>query len=298
MNINHIRIFIKVVEAGNFIKASDSHDIPRATLSRNVRQLEDDLGVILIERNTRTHTLTDAGELFYLKVKKLMGDFDELENEIALEHKQVAGKIIFAMPSLLLNLGAQDITAFREKYPELTIVIKTLETGIDASVDKAFYLVLQVDRPGDCNFILVPIAALSFDYFCSGEYLDRFGAPKTPEDLAEHQCIYSPIKAHEPRIWQLGDVKVKPNIVAQVESHVAASQLARQAMGICRVPTIINSSLFNQPKLVPLFDGAYQFKKTLYALYPSKRHMPTKLKILVERLKTVTQEVIVQYEQE
>jgi len=296
MNLQAIRIFIKIVEAGNITKASDAFDIPRATLSRNLKQLEDDLGVVLIERTTRYNQLTEAGELFYLKIKTILTEFDELEKEVATEQSQISGRLTFAMPSLFISIGCVDMVSFQRQYPELQLVVKNLEAGLDSGMELGFDLAIQVDSPSDSSFIMVRLGELSFDYFASEEYLIEHGEPMDPDDLENHFCIYSPIKLHDPKSWRFGSKEIKPSFSCVFERHDQAAEFARSHMGVCCIPVIANSVRLNGNLLKPLFNSEYRFSRTVYGIYPSKRHMPIKLMILLERLKNVLPEVLQAYE--
>jgi DNA-binding transcriptional LysR family regulator len=297
MNVTNVRYFIKVVELGSFIKAAEYCEVPRPTISRCVKSLEDSMGVRLLERTTRKLTLTEVGELFYLKARQIVEEIERVEKEIASEHKKLAGKITVFAPVILTEISSRQITAFSEQYPELVLEVKSVARGQQVGLNRHFDLLMHLGEPEDSSFIATPLAELAFDYYVSPGYLEKFGAIESPQDLAHHRCIFNPLKDNDVAIWQLGDQQVKPNVVAMVDSPYLALSFAREGMGVCRLPKFSVAESVREGKLQPLFDGHYAFRKTMYGLYPSKRFVPVKIKLLIEYIKENLQTVIAGFEE-
>jgi DNA-binding transcriptional LysR family regulator len=296
MNINNVKLFIKVVELGSFIKASEYCDVPRPTISRNIKSLEESLGVRLLERTTRKLTLTEVGEQFYLKALHIIGEIEQAEKEIAEQNKQLAGKLTVFAPVMLADICSDEIATFKEKYPQLQISLKSIASDQNIGIDKRFDLLLHVGQPPDSSFIGAPLADVSIDFYASPTYLEKYGAPLTPSQISQHKTIFHELTPGERPIWEFDEQRIELSPSAIVDSPYLSHSFAKQGIGIARLPKFTAEQSVQKGELVSLFNGRYASRVPIYGLYHSRRFIPTKVTRLIEHIKSHLQNSIWQSE--
>ena len=285
MKLEHVQQFVLVVDTGSFTKAADYCGIPKSTISRCVSTLEKDLGTRLLQRTTRKLTMTEAGERFYQRAIDILEQIEETEREISEGQTDVTGRLVVYVPTLLLDKCRHHVAQFAATYPKCALELHSTALGQRAVLDRRFDLLLYIGEPFDSSFVARPIADMGYDYFASPDYLDKHGAPATPEDVFSHRCIYRSRDVNESPNWQFGDerIAIKPSIVC--DSPYMTNAFLLQGIGIGQLPMILAASAVSTGDLVRLFDGNYAFRQNIYGIYSSRRFLPQKVKTLLEDIK-------------
>lgn len=284
LKLGDLAIFIAVVEQGSFTKAADYCQKPKSTVSRHVRELEDSLGVRLLERNTRRLTLTDSGEQLLERARYLLDEVEGLEREVGRQGAP-EGMIKIFVPIVLAALCADQIANFCEKHPGIHIDMRSTAAGQNLGIDTRFDVIIYIGQPPDSSFIARPLAEITFDYYVSPAYAELHGLPESPDEIVNHAVVHRPIYDDEREIWQFGelDIPIKPRI--RVDSPYLSLALILQGVGLGRMPKLMTGDHVREGRLINLFGGEYMFKEPLYAVYPSRRYVPTAVKVLLETLR-------------
>jgi DNA-binding transcriptional LysR family regulator len=181
--------FVTVVEAGGFSAAARQLGAPLTTVSRKVAELEDHLRVRLLTRTTRKVALTDTGQMFFQRARRLLDELRETEREASGEYQAPRGGLTVAAPLALGRLHLAPIIAeFLAVYPEIDIdlrlsdmVADIVESGVDVAV--------RVGELPDSSLKALKVGRIRHVICASPGYLARFGAPSKPSDLGAHQCV-------------------------------------------------------------------------------------------------------------
>ena len=152
LKLGDLAIFIAVVEQGSFTKVADYCQKPKSTISRHIRELEDNLGVRLLERNTRRLTLTDSGEQLLQRARYLLDEVEVLEREVGRQGAP-EGKIKMFVPIVLASLCADQIADFCEQHPGIHIDMNSTAAGQNLGIDTRFDLIVYIGQPPDSSFI-------------------------------------------------------------------------------------------------------------------------------------------------
>ena len=187
--LNSIRIFVKVVEQGSFSRAGRILNLAPSSITRNIDQLENELGVTLFKRSTRQLVLTDEGHLFHKGAGQLLAQADALTQSLKVSTTEPEGVLrISAFESFGRIQVCPLLPEFLERYPKLRIEIE-LENRMVDLVAEDIDLAIRIGRPADSSLrarLLLP----SHTLLCaSPQYLERYGTPKIPDELESHNCL-------------------------------------------------------------------------------------------------------------
>ncbi len=288
MEIQDMHLFVTVVEKGSFTRAAEQEDLPTSTLSRRLRKLEDDLGVRLLERTTRRVHLTELGEEFYQRSLHILEEVDTTRSLLKQRQEHPSGRLRVYAPTEFTRVHFQDIIpAFAEAYPDITLELFTSDGGhniVDTRVD----IMIHIEEPQDSSYIGRVLTTATTNYYASTEYLDKFGEPTEPEDLLEHECILEAFNPHHYDQWQFpgeeGERSIRVRGRYVTDSTFMAQRLVERGLGVSMLPDYICREGIEAGRLRKLFGGRYEISHNIYALYPSRRYVPSKVRAFLDFL--------------
>ena len=274
-----------VTKEGSFSAASRKLGVPLATVSRKVSDLEEYLGVKLLERSTRHLELTDSGRTYLASCESILEEVSEAEQLVMGEHKAPKGKMLITAPVVFGRYYVLPLVSeFLKAYPEIKIqlvltdnVLNMMEEGVDLSV--------RIGHLPDSSLIASKVGETSFVTCASKEYLAAYGTPKTPKDLKEHECIS--IESVGPtHVWKYQDGQKKITVpinsklvVSNVESGVDA---AISGLGITRAYCYQVKSYVRQKNLKLILKSYDSEAVPINFLYLGSRQTPQKLRSFLE----------------
>ena len=287
MDLNSIQVFIKVVEASSFSEAGRLLGLPRAAVSRKVAKLEEELGVRLLQRTTRRLSLTDSGRLFYERCRHSIAGLEEARLQIAETQTTPRGRLrIAAHIEFGMYFIGKLIGRFMADYPELTVEVELIGRQVDM-VAEGIDLMLCAFKLEDSSLIVRKIADVERGLYASGEYLAAHGTPKRVKELSTHQCIL-PV-GRKKTLWQLdspeGKVEVEVSGKISSNSITFMRDAAIGGLGIALIPSFLCQKAVADGRLIALLNAGKPISTEMYALYPSRRYLPSKVKVFLEFLK-------------
>ena len=206
-NLEPILIFITVAEMGSFTRAADSLGIQKGRASTAVRKLEEDVGVRLLHRTTRSVQLTEDGRVFHARARDVLADVDDLHSMFAGDRVALRGRLRVDLPSELARTTiVPALPAFMATYPELELEVSSTDRQVDL-VQEGFDCVLRLGPIGDETLIARPLGKLRMVNAASPTYLARHGVPLSLEDLRQgHRTIhFSTMLGARPYGWEYPD---------------------------------------------------------------------------------------------
>ncbi len=292
MNLDDIALFIQVVEQGSFTKAADLNDLPKSTISRRIRNLEESLQCRLLQRTTRKLTLTDVGQEFLHRAYDITTRIEETQRHISRSQYDFAGNLTLYGPEYLFRLGTSHINNFLLSYDNLSISIHTSSLPLNLMTERRFDLMLSIGALPDSSFVAVPIAELHYDLYISPKYLNLIGESVTEEEvLAKHNIAIQEL-ANKEHCWPHDKLPLKRSPRFTVESPNLLTDYVKEGMAISFLPEPLAKHEVKAGRLLNLFQSQYRFPMTVYAIYHSRRHVPAKVKLLIEELKNKMQVAI------
>ncbi|ABM32392.1 LysR family transcriptional regulator [Paracidovorax citrulli] len=281
-----MRVFVEVVDRGSVSAAAEAMDMSRAMASRYLEGLENWLGARLLHRTTRRITLTDAGQTSLVTCREMLVLANDVMAQAGQGSTQAHGRLrltsssSFAMAQLT---GA--VVDFQALHPKVDIDLVMVDRTVDL-VQERIDLAVRLSNAVDPVLVARRLASCYSVLCASPAYLERAGAPKTPEDLQVHQCIlHNAGFAPEYRLRRAGEwttVAVRGAITANETSVVRAAALA--GAGIAMLPTyFVGDSLADGTLRKVLPEYALE-PLDIQAVYLSRRHQPLPLRLLIDFL--------------
>src|SRR6476646_5678813 len=187
-----MRVFQRVVDDGGFAAAARTLDMSPATVTRLFGDLEQHLGARLMQRTTRKLALTEAGEVYLLRVRSILNELDDAESAVGSSTQELQGTVhVLASPVLASYFLAPHIAAWRQRHPHVALEI-TVDPFPQRRVDEFDVTFMAVDEEYDGNVVARPLSSTEWILCAAPSYLQRRGTPRQPQDLQRHDYLKFP----------------------------------------------------------------------------------------------------------
>lgn len=282
-----LRALRRVVELGSFTAAANALGISHSIVSRQIRQLEHQLGAQLLNRTTRRFALTAAGQQYYLASRDILDALDAADRAVMQQQAQPAGSLRINAP---MAFGALELAAwlpqFAARYPQLQLDLVCNDRMVDL-IEEGVDVALRLTRGlPDSTLVARRLASSRMVAVASPAYLARHGVPSAPQDLQQHQCLLYTL-SDKPDTWTWTDadgatqsVQVRGSL--QANTGIALRTAALAGMGIANTAAFIVRDALASGALVQVLPNYTLAPRTLYALYPHSRHLSPKVRALVD----------------
>ncbi len=286
-DLARIRAFVQVFDAGGFSAAARQHGRSKALLSKYVTDLEDYLGVRLMNRTTRKLSLTEAGEVYYREASALLQQLDDLDATITDQTSEPRGLLRVSAPR---NFGestlAPAIYEFLRAHPKVTLDLRLEDRYVDL-VDEGIDVALRISTLADSALIARKIADMHVVAGGAPALIERVGRPFHPDDLRHLPCIVDVnLQGHSNwRFFEDGKtISVPVSGPVRVNSPLAAREAAAMGLGFVVLPSYLADPLVARGELVPILESYMPTGQTLQAVYPHRRHLAGKVRALIDHL--------------
>jgi DNA-binding transcriptional LysR family regulator len=282
--LTSIRVFRQVVESGTFVAAAERMDLSTAMVSRHVMHVEKRLGVRLLNRNSRTLSLTEPGRVYFERCKTILEDLEATELELGSLGTAPRGTLRITCPSWFASrMMADNLAEFRSRYPEI-VVDASFEDRLVDLVEEGYDLAMRVTRDGALppGLIARPLRTMSFFIAASREYLKRNGTPESPEELARHDFIalgnLDSIQLTAPK----GKIEVPLRIVLRCRSMSLVANAVAAGIGLAPLPDLLFEDPMFKNELKPVLTDCLLQQSTVHAVYVSRKHLPLKIRTYID----------------
>ncbi|REL27940.1 LysR family transcriptional regulator [Thalassotalea euphylliae] len=280
-----IETFSIVVDTGSFTEAAEKLNLSKSFVSKQVSQLESELGVKLLYRTTRKLSLTEEGQRFYEHCHAIISQVEKATAEALESQSNPKGAIRLTAPQSLLISGFGHLfMAFQRQYPAIELDI--ISSGkIEDLYSQHIDLAIRVGKLEDSNLKSLTLAASKFIVVASPDYLVKHGEPLTPKDLASHNCIHygdSRLSNSWPFFMENGEkvtVQVTGNLTCNDGNIILAAALCGH--GLCFGPDYLYNAYIKQGRLKPVLTQ-YHEPTRVTALYPFNKTPTRRLRLLLD----------------
>lgn len=292
MDLNEIAVFAKVVQAGSFTTAAQQLSMPKSTVSRKVAELEQRLNARLLQRTTRKLSLTDAGRAYYDYCARIVAEADEAERAVTSLQANPKGLLRVTAP---INMGflGPIISDYLKRYPEVSIDLFCTGRTVDL-VEERFDLGIRAGTLADSTLIARNLGTVKWFLVASSTYLKKRGRPRSPADLAKHDCLLfgpsgnnSPeIRLHRADASTAGEqtklLTVPARMMAGDTEVLHAAALA--GLGIAVLPAFECVVDLQSRRLERVLCDWGPAATAMHLVYPSIRHVSPKVTSFVEHM--------------
>lgn len=275
--------FVQVVESGGFAAAARVLGVSKAYVSKRVRQLEDRLGVRLLQRTTRRQSLTGAGEQFYRRCAQLGHELGELEASLSAAQEVPRGRLrVSVAASFAERFVAPACAEFAARYPDVQMELVFDNRVVDL-VEEGYDLAIRYGELRSSALVARRIAPRRLYVCASPEYLERHGAPARPEDLREHACL---VGTGDQWLFrgEEGDRRLRVSGNWRSNNGMALLVAARRGLGLTQLPDFYVEDDLAQGRLRAVLREWELGDVGVWAVYPHRRHLPLKVRLLVDML--------------
>lgn len=282
-----IIIFTQVVKCGSFFKAAEVTGHSNSYISKTINKLEARLEVRLLNRTTRSLSLTPEGKVYFEQCQQLVSDAEDAVGLLNQSHIQPKGILKISCPVAFAQGYLQGfLSTYLQRYPDVELQLDLNDRRVDL-IQGGFDLVIRATAQlEESSLICRKIYSCKSYTVASRDYLRRFGSPDKPEQLSEHQCLcYSNLKT--PNRWQYVDQNgddIQVDVPVKLLCNSAQMELAmvKAGHGICRLPEFAMEQELKEQSLEVLFNDYLSPMIDVYAIYPSRKHLSPKVRCFID----------------
>lgn len=281
-----MQVFVEVAGTGSFSAAADKLDMSRAMVTRYVLELEQWLGARLLQRTTRSVTLTNAGESCLRRSQQMLALMENVEEETSSHDGALRGQLrITCSMSFAYAQMAAAVADFLKRYPQLKIDLNASESAlnlVEARIDLAIRISAE-PNPALIGRVLAPCDSV---LVASPGYLATYGVPTLPAELATHRCLSHANFGKS--VWRF--TRGEEQAQVSVSSHFSANEataLLRAALaggGVALQPTYLASPHLANGSLQVVLPDWKLPSMAIYALYTSRKHLPPAVRAFLDFL--------------
>ncbi|WP_335028315.1 LysR family transcriptional regulator [Nostoc sp.] len=287
-DLNAVLVFLKVAEQGGFVAAARSLDLPKSTVSLKVNKLEQRLGVRLFHRTTRRVSLTEEGRLYYKNCLPILDALHDGDDAIASLQGHPQGTVrVTATPLFVQSVLAPNLPEFLLTYPDIRVILNATTEYKDI-VKEGYDLAIRIGELDDSTLIMRRISTGRHKLFASATYLKTAGEPRAIADLTSHTLLCMAHDQNEVtstlhnKQHETVTLSFHPRLLS---NHVAPIYQAIVAgVGIGLLPEFVFQQELQGGDIVNVLPQWSSAPVPINALYPSRKYVPMKVKVLLEFL--------------
>jgi DNA-binding transcriptional LysR family regulator len=284
--LQDLRVFVRAAESGSFSRAGRELGLSQPSVSRIVGELEARLGVKLLLRSTRRITVTDAGGLFLDRARDILADIEDAE-DAARGLDSLRGTIRLVIPIMYgTRVIIPRLAKFLAMHPLLRVELSVADQRQDLVAEGADVAIRTGDLD-DSSFGARKLATLMRMLVASPAYLAARSTPKTPADLASHDCIFGPGNfGRGSWSFRRGDSEISVDVAGRICTNSGPGMLASAlaGLGIAMMSTVMAGDELASGRLVPLLRGYKVPSVDVHAVFPGGPRPSAKVRALVDYL--------------
>jgi DNA-binding transcriptional LysR family regulator len=282
--LGDLEIFARVASTGSMSRAARDLGLSPPVISKRIKRLEERLGTRLLQRTTRQIALTEAGRGFHERVTAILGAVDDAETWVSQRANVARGPLRISAPTTFGRLHvAPHLVRFLERYPEISVDLSLADHFVDV-VGDGFDVAIRIADLADTSLVAKKLAPNHRLLCASPRYIEKHGLPASIADLAQHRLL-----VHNADHWRLEGPEGAVSVPVQSAVVTNSSEVIREAvlagLGIAQRSTWDVGSELQSGHLLPVLP-AYRGgqRVAIYAVYPSRRHLPQKTRVFIDFL--------------
>ena len=287
-SLGEIKVFAEVIRTGSFAGAARALSMTPSGISRTMARLEERLGVRLLNRTTRSQTLTEPGTLLYERALRILEEVEEAETIVRDHSGQLKGSLkVAATDAFTILVLVPFLREFLDRHEGLSVTLTHGDGAIDM-LGEGVDLAIRFERPTNAGFVSRKIVDDPYVLCASPDYLARCGQPERPSDLARHACLTVHARGRTSDRWSFAkDGQTETLHVKARFSGIglAVREAALAGLGITRLAHYVVRPEIENGTLVPLLeDYVLGEDRAIHAVYPSREFLASKTRVFIDEL--------------
>lgn len=285
--------FAAVVATGSLSRASKRLNVTSAMVTKRIQNLETDLGVQLLNRNTHRLSLTEIGATYYEECVRILGEVEKLDDRVRQGGRVAQGDLhLMATRTFTETTLAPIIADFYAQYPAVALNISLMDRSMAPHatdlISGGFDLAIRTLSPTDASLIARPLADMPQVLVASPSYLEARGTPTRPEDLANHNCL-TPQTTPRPSHWELsgpdGIKKIAVSGTLRTNGTLVVREAVVRGLGIGLLRRDLVQTSLDERKLRVILPDFQPLPKKFFAIYLRRTHQPRRVTLLIDFMK-------------
>lgn len=291
LDLNLLMTFLHIVNVGSITQTALRLHMPKATLSRKLRQLEQQIGAVLLKRGPQRVELTEIGQALFAHCERIASEATDASNIVASMQSQLKGAVRISIPFGVGNTWmSQALARFALMYPDVKLTIDVTNRWVDVS-EEPYDVAVYIGVPRNEHLPVRRLKDLSRGVYASPTYLEQNGVPQTPSDLLHHQCIALENQLTE-GIWSFftpeGDMStVAPRMTST--DILVVHEMVTAGLGLGIFTHVLAAAGERSGRLVRVLPEWRIPSVPVVAMFLERRHMPQRIRTLVDCLSQAIQ---------
>jgi LysR family transcriptional regulator for bpeEF and oprC len=282
-----MQVFVRVVETGALTRAADSLRIPKATVTTLVQQLEFELGVKLLNRTTRSVSITTDGASYYPRCVAILAQIQETEDSLGQRHAAPGGQLRVDVPTLMARLViVPALPSFFARYPNIRLQLASSERRADL-IEEGVDCAVWSGELEDSTLVARRIGQLYFTTCASPSYIAAHGQPQHPSELESHRCIsLFSLRTGKTLDWVFAkdgkSTHITPAGNTTLDDQNSYLAAAEAGLGIAQIPDFVLKEAIERGTLELVLGDWVPEPMRLNVVYPQNRHLSSKIRVFVD----------------
>lgn len=288
--LNEMALFVEVVKAQSFTQAGERLGIPKSTLSNKISELENYLGLKLLNRTTRKIELTESGQFYFQHALRWLTDIEETHQQLQDMYHKPSGKLRISLPvDFAYEFIAPHLPEFCRQYPDIDFDFDTTPRRVDL-ISEPFDLAIRVGKLPDSSLVSQQLVKIPRYLYASPAYLAQFGEPLHPNDLAQHQTLRLTVSSADGWLFEQTTQPSEPPVQVPLKNKFVMNtlgmvcRLTEQGMGVALLPEVIVRREVQAGKIQRIMAEWQSTPIPVYAL-TTHRLMPAKTQVFIQFFK-------------
>ena len=288
-----MKVFVQVVEANHFGKAAEALSMPKSTVSRIVKEMEDYLGVKLLQRTTRKLSITPDGENYAAQCRHILEEISAIESTFLNKSGKPQGRLKVSMPTSLAHHSILPvISQFINQYPDIELLLCTSDQNVDLFHDGYDCVIRSGEIEDSTSLVARPLTVSSWVVAVAPAYIKRYGKPENLDDLTNHHSIgYLSQRSGRAITWPFIDkeesVTVKMREVLTVNDTDTYINCGLQGLGLIRIASYLAQPYIEKGLLVQVLEQYQSPVMSLSLVYPQSKYLTASFQVFADWIKSV-----------
>lgn len=292
----NMQLFCTVVDKGSFSKAARALGVTPAIIGRHIAAMEDSLGFVLLNRTTRSMHLTPGGKAYYEGAQSVLNEIEQLEDSLTTAHlNNPSGLIRLSAPDAMGPFLIQAIKKFREKYTAIRFDLVLSNSHLNMIEEELDLTIRFSYELQDSSYIATKLGESEFGLYASPSYLNQYSTPIDYTELKNHDCLHMG-SSRNGDYWMLTingkSISYRQPWAAVISDTHTLIQATKDGMGIAMIPSIFVKQHVDVGELAEIENITDSQVVNIYAMYPTRKHVPYRLSLFLEYLKANFTQII------